>query len=86
MSRLVQASFALRSTGKVVVVNVAEFDGVSSLEDAFTWAGARRVPVFVGLGLEGHEAADLLERVKHMGAEAAAHIVGRQQRRTRGGR
>ena len=82
VSSLLHAPFAVLSTGKVVV-NVAEFDGVTSLEDAFNVASAQHGPVFIGLRLEGRELAELLERVKHTGAEAAAHIVGRRQRRTR---
>lgn len=76
------ASFAVLSTGNVVV-NVAVFDGVASLEEALKLALVQRGPVFIGLHLEDRELAGPLDRVKHMAAEAAAHIIGRRQRRAR---
>ena len=80
--RIHRAPFALASDG-TVLLNIAEFDGVHSLESLLEQARAQPGPVFVGTPITTQESRELLARIGHGCREAGACIVGARQNRVR---
>jgi hypothetical protein len=78
--KLHKAPFAVTSDG-TVLVNVGEFDGVETVEDAVTLT--KGAQVFIGVPLTGTEVRRLLEQLGHGHREAAAHLIGARPRRSR---
>jgi hypothetical protein len=74
--KLHKAPFAVTSDG-TVIVNVAEFDGVETVEDAV--AMAKEAQVFIGVPLTKAEVRRVLAQVGHGHREAAARIAGRRR-------
>ena len=81
--RLHRAPLAVASDG-TVLVNLAHFDYVTTIEDAVARAMEQHGSVFVGVAVEHDELAGVvLPRMNESGAEIAAYIVGRRRGRGR---
>jgi hypothetical protein len=73
--KLHKAPFAVTSDG-AVFVNVGEFDGVETVENAVIVAKRKGSRVFIGIELTKAEVRRLLAQVGHGHREAAAYVVG----------
>jgi hypothetical protein len=71
--------FAIGLDG-AVYVSVFAFDGVTSLEDAMRVVGAEQ-DVFIGVRVTTAELRRVRGALGDAGSDAAAHLVGRRQRR-----
>jgi hypothetical protein len=73
--KLRKAPFAVTSDAGVLV-NVREFDGVETVEDAVIVAKRKAAGVFIGIALTKAEARRVFAQVGHGHREAAAYVVG----------
>jgi hypothetical protein len=76
--KLHKAPFAVTSDG-TVLINVAEFDGVETVQDAVGVANGANV--FIGVPLTKAEVRRVLLQVGHGHREAAAYVVGGRRKR-----
>lgn len=74
--------FAITSSG-VVLLNVQNFDGVETTEDALRRALRERAPIFIGVAMKAEEVGLVLEHVREIVHEPAWFVIGRRQRRRR---
>lgn len=83
MSRVSDAPLAVTSDG-TVLVNVAGYQGVLEPERLLEMALADEGEVFIGVVLDAGEVEQVLERLSHGTAEAAAYVLGARLRDRRG--
>jgi hypothetical protein len=80
------APIAITSSGNLLV-NVAMFDDVTTLDEILRQAKKEKSPVFIGVTLQTKEMPLVAARVHDACREAAAFIAGgRRQQRRRAGR
>lgn len=71
--------FAFTNRG-VVLLNVMNFDGVTTPEEALKRAKAEGTPIFIGVALETAEVRSVVRHIAELLHEPAATVIGSRQR------
>jgi hypothetical protein len=74
--------FAVTTSG-IVLLNVQNFDGVVTADDALQRALRERMPLFIGVAMDAREVRLVVEHLRDVWHEAAGSVIGTRQRRTR---